>query len=112
MKYRQWLVESMFECHDLNFGVSPSLLGANGEAFAFNQQVSAPLILNSELLMANLSYGQHIELLLVNTSVQPVTVAWMSGQKPTLIWYDSQGNQVISSILIVNSRDWLIGVNQ
>lgn len=111
IKYRHWLVEAMLECHDLKFGISASLLGTNGEALIFNQQVSIPLIVNPELLMANLCYEQHMELLLVNTSEQPVTVSWMLEKEPTLIWYDSQGNQVISSTLIVNSRDWLIGVN-
>ena len=112
MKYRQWLAEAMLECHDLKFGLSPSLLGANGEALPFNQQVSVPLILNPELLMADLSYGQHKEWVLVNTSGQSVTVSWQSGQDPALTWYDSQGNQVADAMLIVNSRDWLVGVNQ
>ncbi len=112
MKYRQWLAEAILECHDLKFGISPSLLGANGEAVAFNQQVSGPLTLNSELLMANLSHGKHVELLLVNTSDQSVTVLWMSGQDPALTWSNSQGCQVINGELIINSRNWLIGVNQ
>ncbi len=112
MKYRQWLVEAMLECHDLGFGIAPSLLGGNGEALAFNQQVSAPLILNPELLMANLSYGQHMELLLVNISDQPVAVSWMSGQVPALTWCNSQSNQVASVNLIINSRDWFIGIDQ
>jgi hypothetical protein len=112
MKYRQWLAEAMLECHDLKFGISPSLLGANGEALAINQQVSTPLILNPELLVANLSYGQYMELLLVNISDQPVAVSWMSGQVPALTWSNSQSNQVASVKLIINSRDWLIGINQ
>ena len=111
MKYRLWLVEAMLECHDLEFGISPSLLGANGEALAINQQVVVPLMINPELLMANLSYGQHMELLLVNTSEQSVIVSWVSEQEPTLIWYDSKGGRVINSTLSVNSRDWLIGIN-
>ena len=111
MKYRLWLVEAMLECHDLEFGISPSLLGANGEALAINQQVVVPLMINPELLMANLSYRQHMELLLVNTSEQSVIVSWVSEQEPTLIWYDSKGGRVINSTLSVNSRDWLIGIN-
>jgi hypothetical protein len=69
-------------------------------------------MLNPELLMANLSHGQHKELVLVNTSEQPVIVSWQSAQNPALIWYDSQANKVTSTTLIVNSRDWLIGANQ
>ncbi len=111
-KYRLWLVDAMLECHDLKFGMSPSLSGTNGEALPFNQQVPAPLMLNPELLMANLSHGQHKELVLVNTSEQPVIVSWQSAQNPALIWYDSQANKVTSTTLIVNSRDWLIGANQ
>ena len=101
----------MLECHYLKFGLSPSLLGMNGEVLATNQQISGLLIFNSELLMANLSDGAHIELLLVNTSEHSVTVSWRTEQEPALIWSNSQGEQVISSTLNVNSRDWLIGVN-
>jgi hypothetical protein len=68
-------------------------------------------MINPELLMANLSYGQHMELLLLNTSEQSVIVSWVSEQEPTLIWYDSKGGRVINSTLSVNSRDWLIGIN-
>ncbi|MEI6145325.1 MAG: hypothetical protein WCP66_02775 [Methylococcales bacterium] len=111
MKYRQWLAEAILECHDLKFGISPSLLGANGEAIDFNEQVSEFLTLNPELLMANLSHGKHMERLLVNTSDQPVTVSWMSGQDSALTWSNSQGSQVVNDKLIINSRNWLIGVN-
>lgn len=112
MKYRQWLAEAMLECHDLNFGMSPSLSGTNGEAMPFDQQVDLPLIMNPELVMANLSCGQHKELVLVNTSKQPITVSWQSELDPTLIWCDSQGNTIVINPLIVNSRDWLIGANK
>ncbi len=111
MKYRQWLAEAMLECYNLKFGMSPSLLGANGEAIDFNEQVSEFLTLNPELLMANLSHGKHMERLLVNTSDQPVTVSWMSGQDSALTWSNSQGSQVVNDKLIINSRNWLIGVN-
>jgi hypothetical protein len=111
MKYRQWLVEAMLECHDLKFGISPSLSGTNGEAIPFNQQVPVPLMLNPELLMANLSYSQNKELILVNTSEKTVTVLWQLAQDPTLIWHDSQNNKVSNTMLTINSRDWLIGTN-
>jgi len=110
MKYRQWLAEAMLECHDLKFGMSPSLSGTNGEAIPFDQQVNLPLAHNPELVMANLSYGQHKELVLVNTSEQPVTVSWQTEPDPALIWHNSQDNKAAdSATLTVNSRDWLIG---
>jgi hypothetical protein len=111
MKYRQWLAEAMLECHDLKFGMSPSLSGTNSEAIPFNQQVSAPLMLNPELLMANLSYSQNKELILVNTSEKTVTVLWQLTQDPALIWHDSQNNKISNIMLTINSRDWLIGTN-
>ena len=112
IKYRQWLVEAMLESHDLKFGMSPSLSGTNGEAIPFNEQVDLPLVHNPELLMANLSCGQHKELLLVNTSDKPVTVLWQSEPDPTLIWSNSKGNKITAETLIANSQDWLIGANQ
>jgi len=111
-KYRQWLAEAMLECHDLKFGISPSLSGTNGEAIPFDQQIGLPLANNPELVMANLSCGEHKELVIVNTSEQPVTVSWRSELDSTLIWCNSQGNKIVITPLIVNNRDWLIGVNQ
>ena len=112
MNYRQWLVEAMLECHDLKFGMAPSLSGTNGEAIPFNLQSGTPLIHNPEIVVANLCYDQHKEWILVNTSTQPVTVSWQSESDSSLTWNDSQGNKVVNRPLIINSRDWLVGSNQ
>ncbi|MEQ1622935.1 MAG: hypothetical protein ABL919_16180 [Methylococcales bacterium] len=110
-KYRQWLAEAILECHDLNFGLSPSLLGTNGEALSYDQQVQMPLTDSPGLLMANLSLGVQKEFLLVNTSESPITVSWSSAPDPELEWHDSQGNSMVNSTLIINNRDWIIGTH-
>jgi len=112
IKYRQWLAEAMLECHDLNFGLSPSLLGTNGEALPFDQQVSMPLVDNPELIMANLAVGVNKEFLLVNTSANPITVSWISTLDPELKWYDSKGTCLSKNSLVVNNRDWIIGTHK
>ncbi|MDO9161083.1 MAG: hypothetical protein Q8Q45_02755 [Methylococcaceae bacterium] len=112
IKYRQWLAEAMLECHDLNFGLSPSLLGTNGEALAFDQQVAMPLADNPELIMANLAVGTNKEFLLVNTSAKPITISWASTPAPELEWYDSKGTCLSKNSLVVNNRDWIIGTHQ
>ncbi|MDP3903739.1 MAG: hypothetical protein Q8Q40_07165 [Methylococcaceae bacterium] len=112
IKYRQWLAEAMLECHDLNFGLSPSLLGTNGEALAFDQQVAMPLADNPELIMANLAVGKNKEFLLVNTSANPITISWASTPDPKLEWCDSKGACLSKNSLVVNNRDWIIGTHQ
>jgi len=112
IKYRQWLAEAMLECHDLKFGLSPSLLGTNGEALAFDQQVAMPLADNPELIIANLAIGKNKEFLLVNTSTNPITVSWISTLDPELKWYDSKGTCLSKNSLVVNNRDWIIGTHQ
>ncbi|MCD2451814.1 hypothetical protein GO003_015610 [Methylicorpusculum oleiharenae] len=112
IKYRQWLAEAILECHDLDFGLSPSLLGTNGEAMHYDQQVSMPLTDNPELLMANLSVGQNKEFIMVNSSDSPVTVAWTSKPDFGLTWLDSKGKKLSNRALIVNNRDWIMGIHQ
>lgn len=112
IKYRQWLAEAMLECYDLNFGLSPSLLGTNGEALAFDQQVAMPLADNPELIMANLAFGVNKEFLLVNTSANPITISWASTPDPKLEWYDSNRAHLSKNSLVVNNRDWIIGTHQ
>lgn len=112
-KYRYWLAEAMLECDDLDFGMAPSLLGGNGEAVQFDQQIPCPAIDDPNLLIANLSHGNHLEYLVVNTSVEIVTIQreMMNHFKPALDWYDDKNNHLISPTLTVTGRSCLIAIN-
>lgn len=111
MKYRQWLAEAMLECHDLSFGMAPSLLGGNGESCLPTERYSPTVPDNDGVLLANLSKADAIELLLVNSSDNLITVSWQKPIKSSLCWFNSAGESVSSNQLIINHRDWIRGVD-
>ena len=110
-KYRQWLAEAMLECHDLGFGMAPSLLGGNGEAVAPAEHDTPPVPDNKGILFANLSKANAMEMLLVNSSNDIITVSWQKPIQPTLSWFNSAGESVTINHLTINQRDWIRGVN-
>ena len=111
MKYRQWFAEAMLECHDLGFGMAPSLLGSNGEAVSPAEQFTPPVPDNKGILLANLSKANAIELLLVNSSDEIITLLWQKPIQPTLRWFNSAGELVTFSNLTIDQRDWIRGVD-
>jgi len=111
MKYRQWLVEAMLECHDLGFGMAPSLLGGNGESCLPTERYSPLIIDNEGVLLANLSKIDAIELLLVNSSDDLITVSWQKPIQSSLCWFNSAGESLDFNHLIINQRDWIRGVD-
>jgi hypothetical protein len=109
LKYRQWLVEAMLECHDLGFGIAPSLMGANGEATHLTSAVTLPRINNAELISANLSNKQQFELLLVNTSEQTITIAWDIEPTFTINWRDTSNRTLPNKPLTLTAGSGLVG---
>lgn len=108
LKYREWLAEAMQECSDLNFGVPPSLLGTNGEAVHFTKTVACLHAKNSGLLVANLSYAQHIEFVLLNTTDMVISVDWSKQPNKALQWY-LYGTQLIhEKTLTIPPKSWII----
>ncbi|RIZ71940.1 MAG: hypothetical protein D0530_01415 [Methylococcales bacterium] len=111
MKYRQWLVEAMLECHDLGFGMAPSLLGGNGEAGLSAKRYSPTVLDNDGVLLANLSKADVIELLFVNSSDDLIKVTWQKTIQPMLSWFNSKGELVDFTDLTIKQRDWIRGVD-
>ncbi|MBE0470377.1 MAG: hypothetical protein IBX55_12840 [Methyloprofundus sp.] len=109
LKYRAWLAEAMQECHDLNFGLPPSLLGTNGEALTNLKSITSPLINNPEVLIANLSYDQHIEFLLLNTSNLGVTIDWLQVPLSHMDWRHIGTQLIQEKVLTIPAKSWIIG---
>ncbi len=109
LKYRQWLAEAMLECHELDFGMAPSLMGANGEATYLIPAAKLPTLSNPELLIANLSNRQQLELLVVNTSELPTTLFWKIKPSPSFEWKDSSGKKQSNETLTIPAHSWLTG---
>jgi hypothetical protein len=108
-KYREWLAKALLHCHDLAIGIAPSLLGTNGEAVPFSEQINMPMVSNAEILQANLSHNQQVEFLLVNTSTERLTVTWTHPNETALSWTDSHENRINSETLTIEARSWVIG---
>jgi hypothetical protein len=108
-KYREWLAKALLHCHDLAIGIAPSLLGTNGEAVPYSEQINMPMVSNAEILQANLSHNQQVEFLLVNTSTERLTVTWTHPNETALSWTDSHENRINSETLTIEARSWVIG---
>ena len=111
IKYRQWLTEAMLECHDLGFGMAPSLLGCNSEAVLPAEQYTPSVPDNKEILLANLSKANAIELILVNSSNEIITLLWQNPIKTKLKWFNSADELVTFNSITINQRDWIRGVD-
>ena len=113
LKYRAWLAEAMLDLEDNKLGLSPSLLGANAEAVGPDQQHPCPSPRDSRLRVANLSYGEHIELLVVNPTTQAIALEWEISPQNTIFWQspDSHENQATSLPSEIPPRSWLRGLS-
>lgn len=111
MKYRQWLAEGIIQNKVSGLGFSPSLMGTNGEAVPFEKQIQLAEINNPWISIANLSYDEAIEYLLINLSEQEVTISSLDSAINKLNWTDSLGNYMDSKNLKIQASNWIIGKN-
>jgi hypothetical protein len=109
VKYRQWLAEAMLECHDLSFGMAPSLLGTNSEAIPFAQQNFYPEPSNPELNIAVLSRPQGFELLIVNHAQHSVKINWEREPEISINWCDAAQQPISDVALQIPPRQWVLG---
>jgi len=109
VKYRQWLAKAMLECHDLGFGMAPSLLGSNSEAVPFARQSLYPVPSNSELNIAVLCRPQGFELLIVNHAQHSVEVNWERKTEMLINWRDATQQPISDVALQIPPRQWVLG---
>ncbi len=103
---RKWLFEAIIECCDQGHGVAPSLLGCNGEAVSFDEQIKTPVPQQPGVIMANLSNGIDIEFLIVNITNKQQPLEWGYSPETELNWYDHCGNKTSQSDGIA-PRSWI-----
>lgn len=111
-KYREWLAEAMLECHDLGFGMAPSLLGTNSEAITFAQQRVYPVPANPELNIAVLARPEGFELLMVNHSESAIEVHWDRKPEIPMTWRNTTCQAISASPLKIPPRQWLLGTGK
>jgi hypothetical protein len=111
VRYRVWLAEAMLDLEDNRLGLSPSLLGANAEAVAPNEQRPCPSPVDARLRLVNLSRGNVIELLIVNPTDQTIVLEWETAPADTIAWQgrDATTPQYLERPLDVQPRGWLHG---
>lgn len=111
LKYRQWLAEAMLECHQLDFGIAPSLLGTNGEALGHYSQTDSSDLYTGQLTMANLSCHDRIEIMLVNCSDQEHRLNSLPTPYKDLKWFNATGAELTINQLHVSANNWIRGIN-
>jgi hypothetical protein len=120
-RYRNWLAEAIIDLEDNGLGLSPSLLGTNAEAIALDQQRACPSPAHFRLRLANLSRGDRVEWLVVNSSTKAIPLEWDAAPMFELAWqgHSTQGLQQselqqsglpnLTAPPVIPSRSWVIG---
>lgn len=113
-RYREWLAEAIMDLEDNSLGLSPSLLGANAEAMAPDQQYPCPSVDDPRVRLANLSQGENIELLMVNPSSETVDFEWELEPVGELIWKVGDAKTLAQAELpsSISPRNWVWGMSR
>jgi hypothetical protein len=102
-EYRAWLAEAMFDVADAGLGLPPSTLGACAEVIATATQNPTPSPTDPRIRITNLSRGDQIEFLVINTAQEalpldllnpPIGITWSANQDGLL-----------------GGRTWTLGTN-
>lgn len=107
--YREWLAEAILQNYKCNIGFSPSLLGGNCEAIAHKKRMPILSIEDPRIFVANLSYGNRTEFLLVNLSDDNIAITNPIKTINNLKWKNSEGRNIDLSNLIIKGNDWALG---
>ena len=84
--YRAWMIQAVLLLEATEQGLPPSLLGANAEAVAPQEQFPCPIPADRRLRIVNLGDRGRPELLVVNPSDAPVALAWHTPPDAALSW--------------------------
>lgn len=111
--YRAWLAEVIMDLEDNGLGLSPSLLGANAEAVAPDQQRACPSPANARLRLANLTQGGRVEWLIVNPTDRPISLEWEVEPGEAVVWRTQDGTMPTFTERhpLIAPRGWLHGVS-
>lgn len=85
-RYRAWMIQAVLLLDATEQGLPPSLLGANAEAVAPQDQFPCPIPANCHLRIVNLGDRGRPELIVVNPTDTPVGLAWHTPPDAALSW--------------------------
>lgn len=103
-EYHAWLAEAMFDVADTGLGLPPAILGACAEVIAPAAQHSTPSPTDLRIRIANLSRGEQIEFLVINTSQEAIPLELINPPEG-LAWSNLEGG-------ILAGRSWALGSNR
>ena len=117
LNHRRCLARAMIRIQDAGLGLPPALLGADGEVAQRSARQPCPSPTDAHLLVANLSRGQGLEVLVVNPTGTRLPLAWEQHASDdrhgleTLQWSDEEarGIAVTDGPLMVPDRGWILG---
>ena len=117
LNHRRCLARAMIRAQDAGLGLPPALLGGNGEIVRHSAQQPCPSPTDPHLLVANLSGGQGLEVLVANPTDANLPLAWEEcgpkGPKglQALEWSDEKGRGILAmdAPLMVPKRGWILG---
>jgi hypothetical protein len=104
--YRSWLAEAMRDLEGLKMGQPPSLLGANAEDVLVAEQLPRPCPADAGLRVANLGRRGAPELLVLNTTQEPLQLDRTSPLPEGLRWQQAGGSDVVGAAVVL-PRGWL-----
>ena len=84
--YRAWIIQAVLLLEATEQGLPPSLLGANAEAVAPQDQFPCPIPGDCRLRIVNLGDRGRPELLVVNPTNTPVALVWHTPPAAALTW--------------------------
>jgi hypothetical protein len=84
--YRAWLAQAVVILEARGLGLPPSLLGANSEAVALEDQVPTPTLDDARIRVVNLSRRDHIEVLLINCSEEMARPTFLQNPPQGILW--------------------------
>ncbi|BCG64110.1 MAG: hypothetical protein methR_P1876 [Methyloprofundus sp.] len=109
--YRKLLAEGIIKVQDAGIGLPPSVLGGDPEVVSAAQRVANLSPTDDRIRIANLSCGDHEEVLVVNTAHESLELVWEGEQKSGLVWMQGNGEVVASEgeQYLIPARSWILG---
>jgi len=110
-RYRDWLVEAVLVLEDMGMGVSPSLLGCNGDAIRVERQKPCPVANDTRLRVVNLGRKDFTETLVINSGDKDVDcrLIWKEPGYDQLVWRQNGTGSPCTGAISVPSRGWIHG---
>lgn len=110
-KHLTYLAKAIMTAKDNELGLPPVILGSETEIIRISEQTPCPSPTDTRLSVINLSCGDFIEILVINSTADDLELVWEKIIDKDLAWETSKGLYITSDSLplVVPPRDWICG---